>query len=511
MRLVKLIILLIPFVSLGQIPNCVPIRGEYLWMSKTEVSNRFYHEFLSSISKEDSLKNYPEETNWREPLRYQEPHPLEEYYFRHPAYCDYPVVNITYENAKAYCDWLTSELNKNFPQQKVLARLPTEKEWEDAAKAGNKYASYPWGTESMRVEEGKYKGNFQANFVLRKGINMMDGATITAKTTSYWPNDFGLYNMSGNVAEMTSEKGLVKGGSWRNRADWLRIDKQQYVYSASPEVGFRYVVEAIELPVLEKTTVNYWFKKKFFRQYFSQINDTLFVGKFEVTNKLFQNYLNRLCGDSTKHPKVRSSNWNGLFPYSQVWENNYATHKKYENYPVVNIDYESAMGYCKSLEWEYKRTYGEEVEMRLPTKQEWELAARGGLKNSPYPWGGPYARNVKGDFLANHNPKMSEGENVYGYDTLSLNNFFQSHFTDLHDYDGEAVIAPVDSYFPNGYGIYNISGNAAEMVLDSNFTKGGSWKSKSYFLQINSEEEWDKQGNPFTGFRIVMIRKLTPK
>ena len=115
----------------------VPIRGEYLWMSKTEVSNRFYHEFLSSISKEDSLKNYPEETNWREPLRYQEPHPLEEYYFRHPAYCDYPVVNITYENAKAYCDWLTSELNKNFPQQKVLARLPTEKEWEDAAKAGN--------------------------------------------------------------------------------------------------------------------------------------------------------------------------------------------------------------------------------------------------------------------------------------------------------------------------------------------------------------------------------------
>ena len=109
--------------------------------------------------------------------------------------------------------------------------------------------------------------------------------------------------------------------------------------------------------------------------------------------------------------------------------------------------------------------------------------------------------------MANFNPKMSEEENVNGYDTLSLHNFFQTHFTDLEDFDGEAVLAPVDSYFPNGYGLYNMAGNAAEMVLDSNFTKGGSWKSKSSNLQIESREEWNKTANPFTGFRVVMIKK----
>jgi formylglycine-generating enzyme required for sulfatase activity len=102
---------------------------------------------------------------------------------------------------------------------------------------------------------------------------------------------------------------------------------------------------------------------------------------------------------------------------------------------------------------------------------------------------------------------MSESENVNGYDTLSLNNFFQNHFTDLEDFDGEAVLAPVNSYHPNGYGLYNIAGNAAEMVLDSNYTKGGSWKSKSYFLQIDSKEDWDKEANPFTGLRVVMVKK----
>lgn len=501
MRVFKLLILSIPFVSIGQIPNCVPIRGEYLYMSKTEVSNRFYTDFLSSIPKEDSIKNLPNSELWSTSMKYGEP--LKEHYFRHPAYQQYPVINITFENAIAYCDWLTIKLNHNFPNQKVLVRLPTEKEWEDAARAGNKYAHYPWGTESMRVEKGKHQGSFHANFVLRKGNSMMDGATITAPVTSYWTNDFDLYNMSGNVSEMVAEKGLVKGGSWRNRADWLRIEKQQYVNGASPEVGFRYVVEMIHLPKSKKAPKPLVLNKKFFKKYFAEINDTLSVGKYEVTNELYNAFLGDL-NDSLLTAKTNS--WNGLFPNSQIWTNNYALHSKFNNYPIVNIDYKFTKAFCDWFSYRYSETIEEEIEIRLPTEEEWELAASVGRKNSPYPWGGPYLRNSKGCYLANFNPKMSEDENVNGYDTLSLNNFFKNHFTDLEDFDGEAVLAPVDSYFPNDYGLYNMAGNAAEMVLDSNFTKGGSWKSKSYFLQNESKEPWDKKANPFTGFRVVMIR-----
>lgn len=503
MKLISLLLFMVPFILLSQIDGTVPIRGDYLWMSATEVSNENYGVFLAAISEKERLKNMPNSDLW---LFHNYMKPLAKQYFTHPAYQKYPVVNITHSQATAYCHWLTKSINAQFPNQDVCVRLPTQKEWEDAAKAGKPFAMYPWGTRSMRVTEGKNQGDFQANFVMGKGVSMLDGATITAPVCSYWPNDFGLYNMSGNVSEMIDQEGIVKGGSWKNRADWLRIEKQQFVNGASPEVGFRYVVEVIDLKKEEENQTRYGYKKKFFRKYFAKVNDTLFMGKFEVTNELFQSFLNRLCGDSTQHPQVANSNWNDLFPYSDFWAQNYASHPKYNDYPVVNVSYKAASQFCSMLSWEYEKAYGEKVKIRLPTEQEWEIAAQGKLQSAKYPWGGNYLRNSKGNYLANFNPKMSEEENVIGSDTLSLGHFFQGYFTDLHDFDGEAVLAPVDSYFPNNYGIYNIAGNAAEMVLDSSFTKGGSWKSSSSFLHIKSKEEWDGKANPFTGFRVVMVK-----
>lgn len=510
--LLSILYALVFFTTKSQIPNCEPTRGDYLFMSKTEVSNLEYAVFLNSISKEDSLKNLPQSKMWGIDKKNT---PQIKYYFRHPAYQNYPVVNMTYENAVAYCKWLTEVLNHNFPHQKVLVRLPTEKEWEFAAKGGNQFAIYPWGHETMRVKAGKNQGRMQANFMRGKGdfIGVLGGldddADITAPVTSYWTNPFGLYCMSGNVAEMVAEKGLVKGGSWRSRADWLRIGKKKYVYSASPEVGFRYVVEVIKLPPPAKSPKEIKLNKRFFKNYFAKINDTLSVGRFEVSNALFQfckkDYLKAL--EIVEEKEKRDSLWDNLFSYSRFWSENYETHPRFYNHPKVNVEIWESKIFCECIKNKYFEVYNEKVEIRLPTEEEWELAARGGLKSSPYPWGGPYLRNSKGDYLANFNPKMSENENVHGYDTLSLNNFFQSYFTDLHDYDGEAVIAPVDSYYPNGYGVYNMGGNVAEMVLDSNFTKGGSWKSKSYSLKVNSREKWDKMANPFTGFRVVMVKK----
>ena len=493
-------------VTIAQIPNCEPIRGEYLYMSKTEVSNLEYTVFLSSISIEDSVKSLPQSKMWGIDKNNE---PQIKYYFRHPAYRDYPVVNVTYENAKSYCKWLTGVLNNSYKHLKVIVRLPTEKEWEYAAKGGNKFAIYPWGYETMRVKEGKNQGRMQANFMRGKGDfigalgKLDDDADITAPVTSYWPNPFGLFCMSGNVAEMVSEKGLVKGGSWKSRADWLQIQKKQYVYTASPEVGFRYVVEVKELPQPEKKRKPLKLNKKFFKKYFAKINDTLSVSKFEVSNQLYNMFLN----ESKCERSSRDSLWSKIFPYSQIWKNNYSTHSTYSNYPVVNINLVDAQAFSVWLSKKYFDVFNEKAEIRLPTEKEWKLAAKGGKEKSPYPWGGPYLRNSKGCYLANFNPKMSEDENIHGYDTLALNNFFNLYFTDLNDYDGEAVIAAVDSYFPNSFGLYNMAGNVAEIVLDSNFTKGGSWKSKSQFLQIESQEKWDGNPNPFTGFRIVMIKK----
>ncbi len=513
MRITLVVFLFCCFSGFSQIPNCSLVRGDYLWMSQTEVSVRDYRLFLSKCSKKDSLKNLPNTNLWN---NYPFGKPIKDYYFAHPAYLDYPVVNITKNQAISFCNWLTSVLNRANPSRTVLVRLPTEKEWESAARGNNPYAIFPWGTEGMRVESGKNQGKMQANFIRGKGDYMgiagslNDGAAITAPVRSYWPNDFGLYNMSGNVSEMVAEEGIVKGGSWNNRADWLRIDKKQYKVGASPEIGFRYVVELVTLPFDPSKRKPLSLTKRFFTHYFSALNDTLLMAKYEVTNTLFSLFQSEMQQEPLLYSEsCRDSLWYGLFPYSEKWARNYSWHPQFSEHPVVNVSYWQAQQFCAWFEHQYELIFHEKVSIRLPTESEWVLGARGGLSNSPYPWGGPYVRNIKGDFLANHNPKMSESENVFGYDTLSLSNFFHSHFTDQHDFDGEAVLAPVDAYFPNGFGLFNVAGNAAEMILDSHYTKGGSWKSNSYYLQINSKESWNHKPNPFTGFRVVLIKKHT--
>jgi len=222
------------------------------WMQKYEVRNRDYLDFVAWVAKNGDAQKLktalPDTMVWRGPYAYNEPYML--YYFRHPAYYDYPTVGVGYEAAKFYCAWLTEVYNARlaelFPKldaKAVEVRLPTETEWMWAAKGGHPSAVYPWAGPFLRNPNGDLLCNFQR---LGEGAFTRDMKTgkmvlvpltptsgypskydytdVTAPVESYWPNDYGLYNMAGNVAEMVSVAGVSKGGSWYTGGYDARIE-----------------------------------------------------------------------------------------------------------------------------------------------------------------------------------------------------------------------------------------------------------------------------------------------
>ncbi|WP_317900183.1 SUMF1/EgtB/PvdO family nonheme iron enzyme [Aurantibacillus circumpalustris] len=256
----------------NNVPRRVTISSFY--MDETEVSNLSYLEYLFWTNKvfgpvfpDIYYKALPDTLVWREKLAYNEPYV--EYYLRHPAYRDYPVVGVNWLQANEFCAWRTDRVNEFIliregllehtqapsdqdyfsteaylsgkwqgqlktklpsfdgqnPERDVKMedgiflpkyRLPTEAEWEFAAYGliGNTIGEritdrriYPWNGHGVRNATDKYLGQINANFVRGAGDYMgtagflNDNADVTAPVYSYWPNDYGLYNMSGNVCE----------------------------------------------------------------------------------------------------------------------------------------------------------------------------------------------------------------------------------------------------------------------------------------------------------------------
>ncbi|MEO0731290.1 MAG: SUMF1/EgtB/PvdO family nonheme iron enzyme [Bacteroidota bacterium] len=190
-------------------------------------------------------------------------------------------------------------------------------------------------------------------------------------------------------------------------------------------------------------------------------------------------------------------------------------------HPVVNISREAARLYARWLSEAYnkdpKRKGGRNVRFRLPLADEFAYAARGGKKQAPYPWGGPYHRNSKGCLLANFNTLLpaSRQETVEWRERVMGSTSFSEKEKDKiltdratkagceWESDGSYLTVKVDAYFPNDYGLYNMSGNAAEMTQTPDLTIGGSWLDGSYEMQIGVTVE-RKLPHPSTGFRLVM-------
>jgi len=143
-------------------PGVVPLEGDFLFVDETEVANIQYLEFLNWLKLNDTslyFKMLPDTTVWHSKIAYNEP--FFYYYFRHPAYQDYPVVGISYQQAIAFCQWRSDRVLEylrkiNSPIKKLVYRLPSEKEWKNAAWGTLPEGSiWPWEGTSARWKGGK--------------------------------------------------------------------------------------------------------------------------------------------------------------------------------------------------------------------------------------------------------------------------------------------------------------------------------------------------------------------
>ncbi len=228
----------------------------------------------SVFVRSEVINVFPDTLCWIHDYAYSFNDPSTEKYFWHPAYDNYPVVGVNWKQANAFCIWRTQLKNTSLNGKKGETfisdfRLPTEGEWEWAARGGYDGNPYPWGGPYTRND----KGCFLANFKPMRGDYIADGGATTVIVAHYPANDYGLYDMAGNVAEWTItafhpssynfswdlnpdykynakdtddpalKRKVTRGGSWKDVAYFLRVSTRAYEYqdTAKCYIGFRCV------------------------------------------------------------------------------------------------------------------------------------------------------------------------------------------------------------------------------------------------------------------------------
>lgn len=278
-----------------------PIRGN-LYACEAEVTNEYYNNFLAWLedyNKMDERKKYDFNVDgYKKSVqdfykRYHKPSTIQKKSKKDSIerFDSYPAVNITYEGAVEYCKWLTDQYNENPKRKKfkkVVFRLPTLKEWQIAALGYSKFQSWDLSentvecvvpTDTLNISKGEkkmlnandvmypwykfyylrnraynHKGCFLGNFKVDSEEPItcpahpraFDGYTMMAPVRRYFPNDFYLSDVVGNVAEMIDEKGKACGGSWNDTPENSTIRSVKAYNGADETVGFRLFMEVIE-------------------------------------------------------------------------------------------------------------------------------------------------------------------------------------------------------------------------------------------------------------------------
>lgn len=274
--------------------NFIPVTDKQL-MNKYEVSNDDYHQFLLEmkyrVSTDSFNRLYPDTAKWRNLRTYNEPYVI--YYFKHPAYSEYPVVNISRAQAETYCKWLTEYYmrNEKRPYKSVVFRLPTEGEWKMAytGKDSSFGFRFPWGyfmkskpkdvsvnyceahqeeirykRENIKLDPNSMKGfllnspyydtiSYSYNDLMYEMPAICSGLSSAFYTSNvaakgFKQNKAGFYHMAGNVSEMV-QGNKTKGGNYLSPGYYTRADAEDEFEGKSPVypfIGFRVLMEIIE-------------------------------------------------------------------------------------------------------------------------------------------------------------------------------------------------------------------------------------------------------------------------
>ena len=259
-------------VSRGVYPEGAKARVDSFWVEEGQIKCMTIERPLrqpSDLNTNAIICVYPDTMVWARDFEFAYNDPLLHSYFSSPGYSEYPVVGVTWEQAHAFCHWRTQLLRSQLGVMVNAYRLPTEAEWEYAARGGHRMAMYPWGDRYARDMEGCYLANFKPY----RGSYHNDTGVGTLPVANFEPNDFGLFDMAGNVAEWTAsaysstsntsvhdlnpeypyvarqddpntlKRKVVRGGSWKDISYYLQCGVRTYEYQHDGRsyIGFRCV------------------------------------------------------------------------------------------------------------------------------------------------------------------------------------------------------------------------------------------------------------------------------
>jgi formylglycine-generating enzyme required for sulfatase activity len=242
--------------------------------------------------------------------------------------------------------------------------------------------------------------------------------------------------------------------------------------------------------------INYVYIEKSADKY-SKVKKAFWISQHEITNKQYNEFLREIKEKNSevyKICRVHDKNWNniqrGKYKYLAK---TYSTSKKYENFPVLNISHKAAKLFCNWLTEKYKnKTY----KFTLPTKEQWIYAAKGGKTEVKYPWGNSELKTKSGTNKCNYR------DHYFGSKVIMTK---KEEITEILNKNNQEPTVEVNSYSVNPYGLYNCSGNVAEMITEEGIAVGGSWNNNAENVRIDSQFKYN-QANPYTGFRPIRIK-----
>ena len=230
------------------------------YMLETEVTNKANNLFLNDLKAQGRTEDYEKacfrSENWYTPNHHNEATRC--YYDSFPAYELYPAVNVPYEGAVLFCQWLTQKVGN--PEWEYV--LPSQLEWTWAAEGGKTGEVYSMGGPFLTAADGTPYYHYlhvDDSWITRtdSGFQVVDnhpntvstnfiGSDIPYPAKSLRANGYGLYNMCGNVAEMVSNPNMAVGGSWLDPGYDIRIYSIKNYTQPSPQIGFRVIARKVE-------------------------------------------------------------------------------------------------------------------------------------------------------------------------------------------------------------------------------------------------------------------------